>query len=351
LARQPGIEQVLVTKRGSELARRAQQDHVRVHEVPWTIGLDPGAWAALGGEILRFRPHIIHAHDGHSLWIALQARRWLGLLAWVFIAPGAAEFKDTLARVLGTRRVDFHIRRRSGLTRLFAGDSAWIRADHVVAVSAAVKQVLVSDGRAAGEVSVIPDGIDPHETRRAAQEPPPAKIRAWLGLPAGTPLAVNVAALVDHKDQHTLLRAAGHARATRPDLHWVIAGEGFLRGSLTAEIRRLGLGDRVHLLGYVEKADALIRECDVFVMSSKEEGLGSVILNALALEKPVVATAAGGIPEILPPESLVPVGDSVALAGKVVDAISNPASRIPFPERFTAAAMAQSVLDVYRSLL
>jgi len=299
--------------------------------------------------MVRFRPHIIHAHDGHSLWLALQARRWLGLLAWVFLAPAAQEFKDTLARVLGTRRVDFHIRRRRGLTRLLAGDSAWMRADHVVAVSAAVKDVLVADGRSAGEVSVVPDGIDPHETRREAEEP--ANIRQRLHLPAGTPLAVNVAALVDHKDQHTLLRAAGHARAARPDLHWAIAGEGFLRGSLTAEIRRLGLADRVHLLGYVENADALIRECDVFVMSSKEEGLGSVILNALALEKPVVATAAGGIPEILPSESLVPVGDAVGLAGKVVDAISHPPSRIPLPARFTAVAMAQGVLDVYRSLL
>ena len=325
-----------------------------MREVPWFMGLDPAAWTALGGQMIRFRPHIIHAHDGHGLWLALQARRWLGLLAWVFIAPAAQEFKDTLARVLGTRRVDFHIRRRGGLTRLLAGDSAWIRADHVVAVSAAVKEVLVSDGRAAGEVTVIPDGIDPHEVRRVAQEP--ANVRQRLHLPAATPLAVNVAALVDHKDQHTLIRAAAHARAARPDLHWVIAGEGALRGSLTAEIKRFGLADRVHLLGYVERADALIRECDVFVMSSKEEGLGSVILNALALEKPVVATAAGGIPEILPSAALVPVGDAVGLADKVLDILSDPPSRttsfrVPFPERFTAAAMAERVLDVYRSLL
>jgi glycosyltransferase involved in cell wall biosynthesis len=319
-----------------------------VHEVSWLVGLDPGAWAALGGEMVRFRPHIIHAHDGHSLWLALQARRWLGLLAWVFIAPAAQEFKDTLARVLGTRRVDFHIRRRRGLTRLLAGDSAWMRADHVMAVSGAVKDVLVSDGRSAGEVSVVPDGIDPHEIRQAAHGP--ANFRQRLRLPAGTPLAVNVAALVDHKDQHTLLRAARHARAARPDLHWAIAGEGSLRGNLTTEIRRLGLADRVHLLGYVEKADALIAECDVFVMSSKKEGLGSVILNALALEKPVVATAAGGIPEILPAAALVPVGDATALADKVVAALDHP-SPVPLPPRFTAVSMAQGVLDVYRSLL
>ena len=348
LAREPDVELTLVTKRGSELARRAKGDGVAVRQVTWSISLDPAAWLALGGEMLRFRPHIVHAHDSHALWLALQARRWLGLLAWVFIAPAATEFKDTLARVIGTRRVDFHVRRRRGLARLVAGESAWMRADHVVAISAAVRNVLVSDGRSAGEITVVPSGIDPDEVRRAAEQP--LNIRARLGLPAGTPLAVNVAALVDHKDQRTLIRAAQHARARRPDLHWAIAGEGELRGSLTAEIARLGLADRVHLLGYVEAADALIRESNVLVMSSKEEGLGSVILNALALDRPVVATAGGGIPEILPPEALVPVGDAAALAGKVVQALEYP-SPVPLPPRFTASAMAQDVLAVYRSLL
>ena len=258
------------------------------------------------------------------------------------------DWKDSRPTVVGTRRVDFHLRRPPRIARGLLGDSPWAQADHLVAVSAAVKEVLVSDGIRVGEITVIRDGIDPDEIRRAAAEP--AHIRAFLRLPPDALLAVNVAALVDHKDQLTLIRAAHHARSARPDLHWVIAGEGKQRGSLTAEITRLGLADRVHLLGYVERADALIRESNVFVMSSKEEGLGSVILNALALGKPVVATAAGGIPEILPAANLVPVGDSVALAGKVVAMLEHP-SPVPLPPQFTAAAMAQGVLALYRSLL
>lgn len=319
LAREPAVEQVLVTKRGSELAQRAAADGTAVSETPWGWGLDPRAWFRLNLAVSTFKPDILHAHDGHSLWMA---RHSVG---------------D--ARLVATRRVDFHVGRFS----------SWRRPDRIIAISGAVKEVLAADGIPATEVTVVPDGIDPDEIRRAAAEP--AHIRAFLRLPPDTPLAVNVAALVDHKDQRTLVRAAAHARAARPDLHWVIAGEGERRGSLTAEIARLGLADRVHLLGYVDAADSLIRESDVFVMSSKEEGLGSVILNALALGKPVVATAAGGIPEILPPESLVPVGDAAALARKVIDALSRPASRIPLPERFTARAMAQGVLALYRSLL
>src|SRR5881394_3930584 len=163
-------------------------------------------------------------------------------------------------------------------------------------------------------------------------------------------VAVNAAALTGEKDHGTLIRAAAHARGARPDLQWVVAGEGTLRESLADEIARRGLADRVHLIGHVDRVDALIAAASVFVLCSRREGLGSVILNALALNRPVVATAAGGVPEILPPESLVPVEAAEALAQKVVKMIEHPAT-IPLPPRFMAHAMAQGVLAVYRALL
>jgi glycosyltransferase involved in cell wall biosynthesis len=79
-----------------------------------------------------------------------------------------------------------------------------------------------------------------------------------------------------------------------------------------------------------------------------------VVLHALALAKPVVATRGGGLPEMLPPEALVDVGDAAALARKVLEVLSNPHSAIRsahLPDRFTAHAMASGVLAVYRSLV
>src|SRR5207253_11320219 len=170
--------------------------------------------------------------------------------------------------LVATRRVDFHVRPRS----------VWHRADRVIAISEAVRAVLVADGIAPWDITVVASGIDPDEVRRAARTP--LDVRARLGLSPGTPLAANVAALVAHKDQHTLIRAAHAARAARSDLHWVIAGEGELRGSLETMLARLGLADRVHLLGHVPEADALIAAADVLGMSSQAEGLGSVVLDA-----------------------------------------------------------------------
>jgi glycosyltransferase involved in cell wall biosynthesis len=318
LGKDAGIEQVLVTKNGGELARRVTADHGRVQGTTWEFGLDPRAWWHLRRTIAAFQPDVIHVHDSHALTLAAT------------VALGRT--------LVATRRVDFHVGRFG----------AWRRPDRIIAVSEAVKRILTRDGVAADAITVVPDGIDPDEIRRAAT--PPLDIRSQLRIPAGAPLAVNAAALVDHKDQGTLVRAARYARALEPQLHWIIAGEGPLRAALTAEIARLELEDRVHLVGYVDRIDALIAEASVFVMSSKTEGLGSVILNALALGRPVVATAAGGIPELLPAEVLVPAGTADALAQKVVDALKHPAP-LPFPPRFTANAMAQGVLAVYRALL
>ena len=265
---------------------------------------------------------MIHAHDGHALGIALAARRWL----------------DAQPRIVATRRVVFPVRRRSAL----------FRADHIVAISAAAQTVLVAAGVSPARIGVVPSGIDPDEVRAAAARP--FGIRTRLGLPRHTPIAVNVAALEPAKDQATLVRAAHAARTLRPDLHWVIAGTGEERRKLEAQIGALDLADRVHLVGQVEQADALIGESDVLVMSSREEGLGSVVLHALALGKPVVATRAGGLPEIVPADWLVPVGDAEALAQTVVRALDHP-SPFPLPPQCTVGAMARGVLAVYRSLV
>jgi glycosyltransferase involved in cell wall biosynthesis len=130
----------------------------------------------------------------------------------------------------------------------------------------------------------------------------------------------------------------------------VIAGDGPERHALAAEVRRLDLADRVHLIGHASQADALLRESDVVVMSSRAEGLGTVVLHALALGKPVVSTAAGGLAEIVPPRWVVPVGDADALAQRVIEALDHP-SPAPLPERYTASAMAAGVLALYRSLV
>lgn len=327
LERDQSLDQTVVTGRDSELARRLQAAHVMVDSTGWSTALDPRVLLTL---IRRARrgPAILHAHDAHALTLAGLAARITG------------------AKLVVTRRVDFPLRRHG----------FWARADRVIAISSAIRNILVKDGLSPGRITVVHSGIDPVEVRSAPQ----SSIRSQLGLAPNLPLAVNVAALVPHKDHMTLLNAASHLRTRRSDLHWVIVGEGPLRGELSQSIDALGLGDRVHLVGQSSNPWGVIREATVFVMSSKEEGLGTSILDAMALEVPVVATRAGGIPEMLDDGAgvLVPVGDGAGLAEGVDRLLGDAGLReqvrrmatLALP-RFSDTAMADGVLTVYRSIL
>src|SRR5207302_8125690 len=141
------VEQRLVTRRGSELARRAATEGVRVRGVPWTMGLDPRAGWRLVAEALQFRPDLIHAHDGHALRLAVWARR---CLAWLGVG--------SVPRVVATHRVVFPVRSRSAL----------FQAGLVIVISEAVEGVLAAAGVPAAESRLIPTGMHPDEVRLAA---------------------------------------------------------------------------------------------------------------------------------------------------------------------------------------
>lgn len=325
LARLDDVEQVVVTGRGSELAGRLLRSGVPVRSVRWKAGLDPRVLPGVFAE-LRAGPAVLHAHDAHALTLAGAASRLAGLPLVV------------------TRRVDFHLRR----------PGFWTRADRVIAISRAVAHVLVADGVRPDRVTIVHSGIALEETRRAER----LGIRTRLALGADATVAVNVGALVPHKDHANLLRAAARLARAFPSLHWVIAGEGPARGALERLTGELGLADRVHLIGHIDEPARLVADADFFVMSSREEGLGTSVLEAMALGIPVASTTAGGLPEMLKDGAgvLAPPGDPDALADAVARLLSEPGLARTVTQRatvavqrFTAARMAEAVRTVYRS--
>lgn len=325
LARLGDIEQVVVTGAGSELAGRLRSDGIRVRPVPWAAGLDP---RALPGLLAELRPGrcVVHAHDAHAVTLG-------GLGAMLARRPFVA-----------TRRVDFHLRRRG----------FWSRAHRVIAISHAVGDVLEADGIAPDRITIVHSGIALDDARRASR----LGIRDRLGLAPDVTIAANVAALTPHKDHATLLRTAARLAGRFPSLHWVVAGEGPERGALERLRRELGLDQRVHLLGHIPDPARLIADADLFVMSSREEGLGTSVLDAMAIGIPVASTTAGGLPEMLQDGAgvLAPPGDAAALAGAIARLLTEPglarsvaALATEAVQRFTAARMAEAVRSVYRS--
>jgi glycosyltransferase involved in cell wall biosynthesis len=144
-------------------------------------------------------------------------------------------------------------------------------------------------------VTVVPDGVDIHR----APAPASKETLLSLGVQPAAPLVVQVAQLVGHKDPINFVRAVAHARRIVPELQALLVGDGPLHGDVAREIHTLMLDGAIHLAGYRLDADGLLAAADVVALSSREEGMGSVLLDALAFGRPVAATRAGGIPEVI----------------------------------------------------
>lgn len=276
---------------------------------------------------------ILHAHTSHAHSIALLARWWAGR-----------------GKVVVSRRVSFPP--RPGLFNRWK----YRQPDKFLCVSENVAEVLRAYGLPPRMVQTVHSSVE-----LARVEVPPFS-REELGVPETAPLLVSAGALVSHKDHKTLIDALPEVLRHFPGARLLIAGEGECRGQTEAQIACLGLGESVTLLGHRTDAPRLIRAADVYVSSSWSEGLGTSVLEALACEIPVVATVAGGVPEMVQPDEtgyLVPSREPAALAGAIVDSLAHREKahamarkgRQRVIERFGVDRMVDDTISVYESLL
>lgn len=201
--------------------------------------------------------------------------------------------------------------------RLYPGAGA------VVAVSqGAARSVEAAIPALRGKVQVIYPPVF-NETMRAAAEAP--LDHPWLG--GDVPVFLTVCRLSVQKDFPTLLDAFERVRRQRRT-RLLILGEGPMRGALEAQIRDRGLADDVGLLGFTTNPYAFMRRADAFVLCSRSEGFGLVLIEAMACGCPVVATdCPSGPREILEDGrfgALVPVGDATALASAMSQTLDAP---------------------------
>ena len=324
---------MLVAHGEGELYRRAR-------EGPDLIALAPRseidlatAWK-LSRIIREYMPQIVHAHDPHAVSMAA--------LALSFSAP------TPRPAVVASRRVDFHLQKHSF--------SRWKyrQVDLFSAASSAIREVLVHDGIPARQIVVVHDGIDVAKIGRL----PSVDMRGEFWLPHGAPVLVNVGALVAHKGQRYLIEAMTTVLREVPDGHLVIFGEGELRTALERQIRDLHLEKHVLLAGFRADVLQLMKSADLFVMSSVTEGLGSTVLDAMAMKLAVVGTHAGGIPEAVAEGEtglLVPPADPRKLAAAIVKLLKDPARRARMgaagqarvSEQFGVGRMLQRTMDLY----
>lgn len=227
--------------------------------------------------------------------------------------------------------------------------------DRVIAVSRAIEQKLIEEGRTGTEVSVIYNGVD---LQRYDHQAPCCTLREEYGLPAEGPIVGVVARLESEKGHPTLLDAWPAVLAAQPTATLLIVGEGSRREELEAQARALEIAERVVFTGRREDVPAVTAALDVAVLPSYREAQGLVILEAMALGRPVVATRVGGIPEMVEDGVtglLVPAHDSQALAAAIVRLLTDHsladvigrAGHDLVHDRFCVELMVSAVEDIY----
>lgn len=333
-----GVDTWLLCPPESPLGEKAQACGLNVRHVSALGDLDPRLFGHIQSELRRLQPDIVHLHSrrGADTWGALAAR-----------AAG-------VPRVVLSRRVDDPP--GGGLVRQ-RKYGPWC--DHIIAISEGIRRVLLHWGVPPDKVTCVRSAIDLTPYQR---ETDPEGMRRRFGIPEGAPLVVTMAQLIPRKGYRALLDAAPMILKRFPNARFLFCGEGADREPLERLIAEKRLTGSVQLTGYLTDTPSLLAAADVVAHPALREGLGIAILEAMGLGKPVVASAAGGIPEIISSEEvgvLVPPGDSVALADSLIRLLGDAelrrrmsrAAAERIRREFTVEAMVRGNLRVYGRLL
>ncbi len=332
-----GHRPIICGPSGGELVRRAKLSGLETVAFPFLSEWDAFSISRLRRFIRKIRPHVVHTHTGHTHTIGLGA---------------AYGIPDT--RLVVSRRVDFHIGK--GLFGKLKYHSKHIK--KFIAISEAVRGVLLSDGIPEEKIGLAFSGI---ALDKFKHEKPIPDFHDKFGLPSQALVGGCVAALADHKAHEVLIQAARIACRIVPHLHFLLIGEGERKTALMNLASRLSIRGNIHFAGFRTDVGRLMKSMDFFVLTSRTEGLGTAILDAMACGLPIVATRAGGIPEMVSDRIdglLAPVNDTRILADNMVEIANNQKLRSKLGKnaatsvkRFSIESTVDSTLSIYREVL
>jgi glycosyltransferase involved in cell wall biosynthesis len=293
----------------------------------------------IGREARRAGVRVVHSYLFHGNWFGTITAR----LARVPVA------------VVSKRNVDVYPRARDRWACRIVNRMA----DCVTAVAHGVAEhVARAEGCPRDKIVVIPNGIDV----RADDARPAAPRPADLGRPSDHVIVGTIGRLVWYKGHTELLDAMARVRREHPAARLAIVGDGPLGERLRQHAAGLALDGSVRFLGAIPDASRLLRHFDLFVLPSRWEGMSNGLLEAMAAERPIIATAVGGNPELIEDGVsglLVPSEDPEALAAAILRLLRDPdlagrlarAGRARVEARYTLDTTVRSLEALYERLL
>ena len=302
---------IALSDRGG-LAQRVRHAGVPIHVFPIS-GLFTWQTVRVARALVRHlraeRVQVLHAHDIYSNIFAVPCARVAGV---PMVIASRRWWHATNHRVfLWLNRITYHLAHR------------------VLANSEAVGALVASEGFPRARISVIPNFVETH----AFEPPAPSVLVAWrteLGVAPDDEVVGIVANLHAVKDHATLLRALPAIVTERPRARLVIVGDGADRQALEALATALGVRDRVSFAGHRPQHPTMHWLFDVSTLCSLSEGFPNSVVEAMAAGRPVVATAVGGVPDVVVDGEtgfLVPPSSPAVLADRIVCLLGDPALR------------------------
>jgi glycosyltransferase involved in cell wall biosynthesis len=293
-----GFRVLIACQPGSHVGREAQRRGLTVRPVAMRGALDVRACWRLRRLMQTEEVDLVHTHSSIDAWLAGFAAKSLHL------------------PVVRSRHVSIPVKRR----RNFVYNAL---CDRIISSGQAVREVLITAGVDAEKIVAIPAGVDTTQFHPAVSGAP---VRREFGIKG--PVVGTVAMFRHSKGHRVLLRAMPEILKNAPGVIFLWVGDGVGRAALQQEVAEAGVEAKVHMAGFREDVPACLAAMDVVVLPSiKSDGVPQVLLQALAMRKPVVASAVGGIPEVILHQCtgvLVPPNDPQALADAVVQVLRAP---------------------------
>jgi len=281
--------------------------------------------------------NLIHTHDAHAHTKAILA---------------ALIFGNTTPIVVH-RRVDFPVK-KTFISKMKYNHRCIIA---IICVSEAIKKIILPDIINKDKVHVVHSGID---LKRFPFQQKTGKLKKLLKIDDPIKIIGNTSALAPHKDYYTFVDTVSLITSQRNDVHFVIIGEGPLEKEIKNYVDIKNLSSYISFLGFRKDVAELLPDFDIFLVTSKTEGLGTSILDAFACKVPVVATQAGGIPELIENNVtglLSEIGNPSQLSQQIGLVIANDKQRETLTENafnklqfFSKEATAEKILRIYRIL-
>lgn len=286
-----GHEVWLATRDQTQLRVAAEAAGIPTLILPLRGAADLASSASLARQLRKHRIDVVNTHSGVDSWVGGIAARWAGTPV-----------------LLRTRHLNNPLRR--GWTNF-----VHYLPNRIIACGDAVRVRLIDEcGFPASQIVSIPTGIDFTHFRPQRSR---SEVRAEFGLADEDEVLLMVGVLRGVKRHLLALEAFAQLVRTRSRLRLVLAGDGPMWGEITAYAATLGIDRQLLLLGHRDDIPDLMTASDALLLSSRSEGVPQAVTQALGLGLPVVATAVGGVPELIHHEEtglLVPAEDADAMA-------------------------------------